>query len=96
MGKVVERRRHHLIAARLIHVAVGVVGAYGEMTVAAFRLIIEEVVHDEIAVALAHEAEGHGLAIFVVVARGKGILPPAAYAEHGVLNAVFYDRDVPS
>ena len=52
-------------------------------------------VHDEITVALAHEPVRYTLAIFMMIACGKGILPLSAEAPHQIFFAILYGYNTP-
>ena len=52
-------------------------------------------VHDEITISLAHETIGYTLAIFMMIACGKGILPLFAEAAHQIFLAILYGYNTP-
>ena len=94
--EIVERNRHHFGRVALVDVTVGVASTHCQSTVAAVRLVVEQVVHDEIAVLFAHKPVGHGLAVLMMVAGGEGVLSAAAYAVHRVFESILHHGDVPS
>ena len=59
------------------------------------RSIIIKVVHDEITISLAHEPVRYTLAIFMMIACGKGILPLSAEAPHQIFLAILYGYNTP-
>lgn len=96
MRVVVERLGYDLAALLRIDVPVGVYGSDGDVRTGIPRLVIVEMVHDEIAVLLVHEPERHRLYVFVVVAGGKGILPLVVYTVHWGFHPVLYGVDLPA
>ena len=52
-------------------------------------------VHDEITIPLAHEPVRYTLAIFMMIACGKGILPLSAEAPHQIFFAILYGYNTP-
>ena len=52
-------------------------------------------VHDEITIPLAHETIGYTLAVLMMIAGGKGILPLSAEAPHQIFLAILYGYNTP-
>ena len=95
MGVVVEGLGHRVGRCRSVGVAVGVCGGDGYGGSLMSWHIIEQVVHDEVAVLLADKRVGHGFGVAVMVACGEGILSFAAEPFHGGGDAVFGGCDPP-
>ena len=94
--EIVERNRHHLGRIALVDVAVVVAGTHCQSAVAVVRLVVEQVVHDEIAVLFAYKPVGHSLAVLMMVASGEGVLSATAYAVHRIFESILHHGDVPS
>ena len=96
MGEVGKRSGDDLGAATRVDMTVWVDSLDGAVGIWRGRLIIEEVIHQEITILLADEAIRSALDVLVVITRGKGILILAAQTLHRVLLAIFQGIYLPT
>ena len=96
MGEVGKRSCDDLGAATRVDMTVWVDSLDGDVGIWRGRLIIEEVIHQEITILLADEAIRSALDVLVVITRGKGILILAAQTLHRVLLAIFQGIYLPT
>ena len=95
MGKVGERLCRYLIARCRIGISVWIGCLDDDSGIRIPRSIIIKVVHDEITISLAHEPIRYTLAVFMMIACGKGILPLSAEAPHQIFFAILYGYHTP-
>ena len=70
-------------------------GAYGDLCCGRRRLVVVEMVHDQILIVFSYKMIGHRHRVAMVIAHGKGILPQSAEPFHRMLHTILDGVDLP-